>query len=233
MSDYNYDDENEEPSFLQKYRFVIVALVVLLIAGGIGLASHFFTGKVPPPRKPAEITISLPPPPPPPPPPPTPPPPKPPPPEQKMVEQPPIKPNEKPKDVAKAPDKAPGPPGPKASGPPSDDGIGGSGGGDGSIGGGNSESRFGWYGGKIQEAVHQALNQNSQTRHASIHHLRVRIWIDPTGCVTRAALSGTTGDPAVDDALKNRALAGVRISEPPPSDMPMPVVMNIDEQRPQ
>jgi TonB family protein len=233
MSDHN-DIDNREPSFFQKYRFVILALVVLLLAGGVGLSFYLFTGKIPPPRKPQEITISLPPPPPPPPPPPTPPPPKPPPPQQKMVEQPPVKPNEpKPKALAKAPDKPPGPPGPKASGPPSDDGLNGAGGGGGTIGGGDGGSRFGWYGGEVQDAVHQALNQNNKTSHASIRHLRVRIWIDSTGRVTRASLSGSSGDPAVDDALKNQALLGMQLSEPPPSDMPMPVVMVIDETRPQ
>jgi TonB family protein len=148
-----------------------------------------------------------------------------------MVEQPPIKPNEKPPDL-KAPDKAPGPPGPKASGPPSDDGIGGSGSGNYGAVGGDGGSRFGWYGGKVQDAVHQALDQNSETRDASIHHLKVRIWIDSTGRVTRASLSGSSGNPAVDEALKNQALPGVRISDPPPSDMPMPIVMVIDEVRP-
>ncbi|MCE0521632.1 MAG: energy transducer TonB [Methylacidiphilales bacterium] len=230
MSDFNYDEE-DEPSFLQKYRFVIVALVVLFIAGGVALVFHFFSGTIPPPRKPQEITISLPPPPPPPPP--IPPPKTPPPPEQKMVEQPPIKPNEvKPKDMVKS-DKAPGPPGPKASGPPSDDGIGGNGNGDGGIGGDGYGSRFGWYGGIVQQAVHQALTENDKTRFANIHHLRVRIWIDSAGRVTRATLSGSSGDPSLDDALKNNALTSVRLSQPPPSDMPMPVVMTIDEERPQ
>jgi len=150
-----------------------------------------------------------------------------------MVEQPPIKPNEKPKDVAKAPDKAPGPPG-KPSGPASDDGIGGGGGGGGGTigGGGDGGSRFGWYGSKVQDAVHVALNQNAQTRHASFRHLKVHLWIDSTGHVTRSTITGSSGDTTVDDALKNQALASVRISEPPPSDMPMPVVMTIDEERP-
>jgi len=145
-----------------------------------------------------------------------------------MVEQTPPKPNEpKPSNVT----HAPGPAGPKATGPASDDGLGGGSGGDGSIGGDGGGSRFGWYAGKIQDAVHQALSQNNQTSHASIHHLRVRIWIDSSGKVTRATISGSSGDPAVDNALKNEALVGVRLAEPPPSDMPMPVVMNIDEQR--
>jgi len=149
-----------------------------------------------------------------------------------MVEQPPIKPNEKPKDMTKAPDKAPGPPG-KPSGPASDDGIGGPGGGGGTIGGGgDGGSRFGWYGAKVQDAVHQALDQNTKTRHASFSHLHIRLWIDSAGRVTRATVTGSSGDPVIDDVLKNQAFANVQITEPPPSDMPMPVVMTIDAARP-
>jgi len=230
MSDYNYDD-NDEPSFLQKYRFVITGLIVLLIAGSVGLSAYFFTGKIPPPRKPAEITISLPPLPPLPPPPP-PPPPKTPPPVQKMTEITPVKPIDKPKDVAKAPDKPPGPPGPKASGPPSDDGIGGGGGGGGTIGGGEAQNPLAIYAGEVQDAVRQALNKNSQTLHASIHRLQVRIWIDSTGRLTRVAPAASSGDPAVDDALKNQALVGLRLSEPPPSGKGITFDMIIDATRP-
>jgi len=232
MSDYDYND-NEEPSFLQKYRFVIVALVVLLIVGGVGLSFNLFKGKIPPPRKPEEITISLPPPPPPPPPPPTPPPPKPPP-EQKLVEITPIKPIDKPKDEAKAPDKAPGPPGPKA-GPASDDGLsnGGSGGGGGTIGGGGDADPYAVYGGEVQDAVRQALSQNSSTSRASIHHLRIKIWINSNGRVTRAAPAISTGDPTVDEALKNQALVGIQLPDPPPSGKSISFDMYIDADRPQ
>jgi protein TonB len=226
-------DVDEEPGFLQRNRIAIGVGIAFTVILGAGIALFVLSGKSSPPRKPPEIMVQLlPPPPPPTPPPPPPPPPKIPPP-PKAVEQPPIKPNEpKPKDIAKAPEKAPGPPGPKASGPPSDDGIGGAGGtgGDGSGDGGGS--RFGWYGSKIQDAVHQALDQNTTTRRASVRHLKVRIWIDSTGCISRAALVGTSGDAAVDQALKDQALTGLRLSEPPPSDMPMPVVMSIDEERP-
>jgi len=231
MSNPN-DIDNDEPSFFQKYRFLIVAFVVLLIVGGVGTSFYLFTGKIPPQRKPESITISLPPPPPPPPPPPTPPPPKPPP-EQKIVEVTPIKPIDKPKDEPKAPDKAPGPPGPKASGPPSDDGIGGAGGGDGTIGGSGPADPFAVYAGEVQSAVKQALGRNTTTAHANIHHLRVKLWINSTGRVTRVAPAISSGDPSVDDALKNQALVGVQISDPPPAGKSISFDMYIDAARPQ
>jgi protein TonB len=230
MSTFDYNDD--EPGFFQKYRFAIVALIVLLVVGSVVVASYLINGKIPPPRKPQEITISLPPPPPPPPPPPTPPPPKPPP-EQKMVEITPVKPNDKPKEMAKSPDKAPGPPGPKASGPPSDEGIGGSGSGDGTIGGGDGQDPRAVYAGEVQDAVKQALSRNSVTSHASIRHLRIKVWISPTGRVTRASPEASSGDATVDDALKNQALIGLQLPESPPSGKGISFEMLIDETRPQ
>ena len=232
MSSYNEND-NEEPSFLEKYRFVIVGLVVVVIVGGVALMAHFFTGKIPPPRKPESITISLPPPPPPPPPPPTPPPPKPPP-MQKVVEVTPIKPMDKPKDAPRAPDHAPGPSGPKA-GPASDNGLAGPGGdgSDGTIGGGGPVDPFAVYAGEVQDAIKQALGRNTTTSHANIHHLRVKLWINANGRVTRVAPAASSGDPTVDDALKNQALVGVQISEPPPAGKSVSFDMYIDAARPQ
>jgi len=148
-----------------------------------------------------------------------------------MVEQPPVKPQEaKPKEN-KDPAKPPAAPGPVASGPPSDFGLGGGGGGDGSGLGGGGGSKYGWYASEVVSRVTDALRQNSKTRDARLK-LRVRIWSDANGRVTRAALSGSTGDSSVDAAIQNEVLTGLQLQEPPPADMPMPIVMLIDEQRP-
>lgn len=76
-----------------------------------------------------------------------------------------------------------------------------------------------------------ALRQNDKTRDARLK-LKVRIWSDANGRITRTELSGSSGDPAVDAAIKNDILTGLQLQEPPPADMPMPIVMQIDEQRP-
>jgi len=187
-------------------------------------------GKVPPPHKPEEIVIhlqplpSMPPPPPPPPPPPQPP-------EQKFVEQPKdLKPLEK-KDEPKNPDKPPGPPVPVASGPPSDFGLGGPGGGGGGGSFGSGGSKYGWYAGEVQARIAEALRQNDKTKDAKLR-VKVRVWADNTGRITRAALAGSSGNPSLDAALKNQILTGLSLPEAPPSDMPMPIVMLINEQRP-
>ena len=149
-----------------------------------------------------------------------------------MVEQPKDLKQEKPKDMAKSPMKAPGPPGPKASGPPSDFGLGGSGNGNGNGGGDEGGgSRWGWYAGEVQSRVAQALRGNSKTRDAALH-VKVRIWSDAGGRITRAELGASTGDTALDDSIKNGVLVGLQLQDPPPTDMPMPIVMMIREQRP-
>jgi periplasmic protein TonB len=230
MNDQDFNDPDEK-GFFPRYRGIIgVVVVLLLLAVGIGIALKLY-GKVPTPRKPDEIVIHLQPPPPLPPPPP--PPPLPPPPQQpRMVEQPPVKPDEpKPKDEPKTPDKPPGPPALAASGPPSDFGLGGSGGGDGMGGGGGGGSKYGWYAAEVVSAIKARLEANDKTKKANFHVLKTRIWADKNGRVIKATISGTTGDPAVDEALKNEVLVGLQLQEPPPEDMPMPIVLRLAEQR--
>ena len=150
-----------------------------------------------------------------------------------MVEQPPVKPNEvKPKDTPKAPDKPPGPPGPPATGPASDFGLAGGGGGGGGDGGnGDGGSRFGYYANEVVSKITDAIHQNDKTRDASAH-VKVRIWVDSTGRITRAKLAESSDDPAVDSAIQDQVLDGLTLPEPPPSDMPMPIVLVLSETRP-
>lgn len=227
-----YDDENDDPGFFRRYRIVIGAIVFVVISTVVSGVIWIATSIKPKPHKPQEIMVKLLPPPPLPPPPPPPPPPKttPPPREQKMVEQPKVKPDEaKPKEAKN--DRPPSNPGPKASGPPSDEGIGGNGGG-GEIGGDDDGgSKYGWYANEVSRCVQDALSRNSKTKTASLH-VKVRIWANASGRITRAELSGSSGDPAIDQVIKNEVLTGLQLQEPPPGDMPMPIVMMIKEQRP-
>ena len=222
-------DPYDDRTFMEKYGIAVFFCVIVLIGGGLGLGFYFFKGKIPPPKKPDEIMVKLLPPPLPPPPPPPPPKIPPPPKEQKMVE---LKPQDKtpPKQEAKV-DRPPGPPGPKASGPPSDDGIGGAGGngGDG-IGGGDGGSVFGYYASQVGDQIRTALERNEKTRNASFH-VKVRIWFDTTGRITRSKLSTSTGDAAVDTAIQDQVLATLQLA-PPPQGMPPTIAMNLNEVRP-
>lgn len=153
-----------------------------------------------------------------------------------MMDQVPVsQPESKPEPKPEAP-KAPGPIGTgiKGNGPPDGFGLG-YGAGNGLIGGGSGRgvggSRFGWYAGEVQTAIQQALQQNPKTRDAK-GVITVRIWPDRMGRITRASLANSTGDPALDDAIKNQVLTGLTLQEPPPKDMPLPIVMRITAKRP-
>ena len=107
-------------------------------------------------------------------------------------------------------------------------GLGGGGGGGGMIGGRGSKggSKWGWYAGAVSNRVMEALKGNKITRKAKAV-ITVRIWPDSTGRINKVTLGSSTGDPAVDDAIKNQVLTGLVLNEPPPADMPMPINLRI------
>lgn len=234
------NEQHEEQGFLRRYRFVIVAGVIVLI----GVAVWFSLGSKSEPKRKAPVSVvnimpPLPPPPPLPTPVPTPPPQEvPPPPDTKQPEfQAEEKPDNAPKDEPKAavPDE-PAPLGSNIQGDGSDGfGLTGRGGG-GMIGGtgkgkGGGNTKWGWYGGQVQSRVTDALSKHRNTKSASLS-IKVRIWADSTGRITRATLANSTGDRTVDQAIQNEVLTGLQLQEPPPADMPMPIVMRISAKRP-
>jgi periplasmic protein TonB len=177
---------------------------------------------------------------------PPPPPPPPPPPQQlpqpKMIEQPtikepepkPVKPIEQPKEAPPKPVEAP-PTGPlgldaKAEGPGDAFNLAGNPGGNGLLGGGGG-SRWGWYASMVQTQIRDALSDNKKTRNSNAA-LEVRLWSDAEGRVTRVQLVNSTGNASVDDAIKNDVLTGLKLQQPPPSEMPMPIVIRITARRP-
>lgn len=209
-----------------------VVLVISLIVGAIWFVSR---GSKPHSKTKAEesITITLPPPPPPVTPPPPPPPPnEPPPPEEEdMLVQEPV-----PEDEPAPDDSAPEPPSDLDLGPGSAGGTGpaiGGGGGGGKGGSGRrvSASKFGWYAAKVQSTIRQALSGNAATRSATLS-LQVKIWADSGGRITRAQLVGSSGNPAVDQAIRSQVLTGLLLPQPPPADMPMPINLRISARKP-
>ncbi len=234
-----------QQGFWRRHRLQI-AIAGVALAMAAGLAWLMLAGdNSPPPRQVRELQIiNVTPPPPPPPPPPQ----QQPPPQQKMIEQPkmvtpevkpPDKPDDKPLDKPKAADKddAP-PPGPlaldaKADGPGDVFGLGGKPGGRGLLGGGDGGggSRWGWYATQVQNAIEDAIHANPKTR-VAVMQIEVRLWADQGGHITRVQLAGTTGDPEIDAALRNDVLPALTLSQPPPQDMPMPIVARITARRP-
>jgi TonB family protein len=217
------DHDYEEPGFLERYGFVIgigavaagVAALVLGHRSDGGPAREF--------RPPEVVMVHA-----------VPPPPTPPPPEppkeivQKMIDQTPMdKPEEKPDDAPKDPAPAITT---NVTGTGSDAfGLAAGGGKGGTGGGGGARSRFGWYAGQVQRAVQEALSRNHILAQAEFTN-RIKIWEDATGRVTRIRLELSTGSAAVDQAI-NEALEGLQLQEPPPGDMPMPILMRIVARR--
>jgi len=223
------DDQYEQRGFLQKYGFALGIGAVGLVVIGL-VVGQMLTSKKEAPRRQQEVVMvrSIP----------TPPPPpqqKPPEPpkqtEEKMMDQTPVDASED------KPDDSPAPtPGITTS-------LVGSGGidmglraarpGGDLIGGGSGRgprSPFGWYATKVQKSIQDALTRNSVTSKARFEK-KVRVWTDLSGRITRAKLEGSTGDKVLDQAI-NEALTGLQLQEPPPTGMPMPIVMRLSALRP-
>lgn len=218
-------------------RYGSVLAVLALLFGG---AVYYFFGSddLPPPRQIRELTIVnvIPPPPPPPPPPQKMP-------EQKMIEQPKMaeqefkedKPLEKPKDEPIKDAKNNEPPGPlsldaKAVGPGDLFNLGGKPGGN-PYGGGGGGSRWGWYTSIVTSQVESALRSNPKTRRMAAR-IEVRLWADGTGRVNRVVITPSTGDAEMDAVIRNEVLGSLTLREPPPKDMPMPMVTRVTATRP-
>jgi outer membrane biosynthesis protein TonB len=211
-----------------------ITVIALLLGGGV----YFLVGHddLPPPRQVRELTIvNVVPPPPPPPPQKLP--------EQKMIEQPKMaeqelkedKPVEKPKDEPVKDAKNEEPPGPlsldaKATGPGDLFNLGGKPGGN-PYGGGGGGSRWGWYASIVQSQIETALRGNSRTRNA-VMQVRIRLWADGSGRISRVQLVSSTGDAELDAIIRDDVLGSLTLREPPPKDMPMPMVTRVTARRP-
>jgi outer membrane biosynthesis protein TonB len=108
---------------------------------------------------------------------------------------------------------------------------GGSGNGGGNGTGGNGGDLFRWYAGQAVQPVTQALRNHSRTKLASMNVV-ANIWVNGEGSIERARLAGSTGDTAMDAAIQNEVLPGVRLSEPPPAGMKMPIKLRLAARRP-
>ena len=212
-------------------RLVIGIMLILVVAGGVvSLFTASGNSHRPMVRKAEVIVTVLPPPLPlPPPPPVTPPPPK----EQEMVEQKPIAIEEPEPAPIEAPQNDALSTNITGNGPDMGlrAGTGGSGGNRNQIGGGRRGGKWDHYAISVQNTIAETLRRHANVRHASFS-LKVRVWADPNGRITRASLMGSSGDPAVDQAIRNQVLNGLQLPEPPPADMPMPINMRLSARNP-
>ena len=223
-----FDEAAEDRSFVKRFGLVLSLAAVGLVVAVIFLGKSLAKANSAPSKMP-EVTmvkiLATPPPPPPPPaqpklv-------------EEKMVEQMPVDANEaKPEESAPAPSADLGT---SITGPGGADGFGlggnrGTGALDGSATRG-SGSKWGWYAAQVQVTISDALRKNVRTREASFR-LEVRVWPDITGRIGRAQLVGSSGDAAVDAAIRSDVLTGLQLSEPPPFGMPLPIVLRLTARR--
>lgn len=230
------DADQEEGGFFRRHRAAVGVGMVAVLAAAITAFFLIRDSDTKPTRKVQEVMVVkvLPPPPPPPPPPPQqqiP--------QQKMVEQTPIRePEMKPLEQPKQAPKEAEPPGPlgldaKGDGPGDSFGLVGNPGGGGLFGGGGGGggSRFGWYVSMVQTQIEKALRENEKTRNSRLQ-IGILVWPDATGRVTRVQLMSSTGNADIDAVLRNEILPGIRFSEAPPKDMPLPIVTRITARRP-
>lgn len=229
----NFESESaEERGFFQRFGFVLGIGAVFLVGAVIFVGQSFgktgtMTHKMPEVTMVRLVPLPAPPPPPPPPPPPklV---------EEKMVEQMPVDANESKPDDSAAPPSVDLGTNIAGAGGPDPFGLSGNRGG-GLLGGsgvrGSAASRWGWYASQVQTSVSDALRKHARTRDANFR-IEVRVWPDLTGRITRAQLTGSTGDAAVDTAIKEDVLAGLQLKEAPPEGMPLPIVMRLTARRP-
>jgi outer membrane biosynthesis protein TonB len=159
-----------------------------------------------------------------------------------MVEQTPVKQEiieEKPVDIPKdAPpdakdDPMPGPPPLESNTEGPGNFRGGKGGliGGGGGGGGGGSSKWGWYASIVQAQIEAALRANEKTRHA-VMRIQVRLWSDATGRINRVQLVSSSGNSDLDAVIRDQILGGLTLREPPPKDMPMPIITRVTAQSP-
>jgi membrane protein involved in colicin uptake len=98
-------------------------------------------------------------------------------------------------------------------------------------GGGKGGTKYGYYLGQVERAIQGALSSSAKLKTASFARVKVRVSADSTGRIVRVTLVGTTGDAAIDDAIRNDVLKDLQLPEPP-SDLPMPIVLGVNAKRP-
>lgn len=97
-------------------------------------------------------------------------------------------------------------------------------------GSGGNGNPWAWYDALLNSAVNDAF-QKALSREKALkdknYKVIVKVWLDESGRVTRAALVDSTGDIRADEVLKD-ALRDMRaVREGPPAEMPQPVKIRV------
>jgi periplasmic protein TonB len=237
--EFEYDLE-ENRSLLRRHRGLFVVLGIVVLGTAIVLAAIALSRRNQQTISHSDdlLMLQLPPlPTPTPPPRPTPPPqPTPPPPEERqdrqMLDQQPVKEEKKTDAPKEKPLDAPAPLGTGITGPGGgpDLGLGsGLGGGGGYGDGGGGGSKYGWYASEVQDRIADAVRNDRRMRGGAMNVI-VRIWPDATGRIIKATVS-SGGNTTFESTVQDSILTGLQLPDPPPADMPLPIVMRLEVQQ--
>jgi periplasmic protein TonB len=92
--------------------------------------------------------------------------------------------------------------------------------------GGNGNSAFAWYTGRLKDAVLSKLS--SDTRIGSKRFsVSVRVWIEPDGRIRDLKLVSTSGNKELDQHIQAALATLSRLEDSPPLEMPQPVSLRI------
>lgn len=78
--------------------------------------------------------------------------------------------------------------------------------------------------------IADAMRRHQRLKNSTMS-IVAKVWIDSTGRITRATTQ-STGDAALDAALRDEILNGMQLSGPPPEGMKMPVNLKLSARRP-
>ncbi len=101
--------------------------------------------------------------------------------------------------------------------------------GDGIGEGQGSGGRYGWYYTRIAAEIEEAFRRQKKMIAASTR-VELRIWADEAGRISRVQLVKSTGNPEMDQAIQS--VVGLKLREPPPRDIPMPMIARLTVRRP-
>lgn len=93
------------------------------------------------------------------------------------------------------------------------------------IGGGGGGDRFAYFAGVLERRLLDTLNRNDKLK-ARDYSVVLRVWIEASGRIERYELSGSSGNPETDSAIR-AALASAGSVGEPPADLPQPVRLRV------
>ncbi|WP_253248674.1 TonB family protein [Alcaligenes faecalis] len=80
-------------------------------------------------------------------------------------------------------------------------------------------------------ALQKILREDSRTRNL-VYRVQVQLWLTEDGSITRVALSQSSGDSEIDEALVAALREVGRLSERPPASVSMPIRAQVTGRRP-